>query len=57
MSPKHLERYVKEVAGQHNIRYEDTLTQTGFVVRGIIGRRLKYSDLIEPTALQSGARA
>lgn len=56
MSSKHLERYVEEFAGRHNIRYEDTLTQVGFVVGGMIGRLWKYSDLIEPTALQSGAR-
>jgi len=32
MSPKHLERYVQEFSGRHNIRDIDTLIQMGLVV-------------------------
>ena len=56
MSPKHLERYVKEFAGRHNFRTEDTLAQMALVARGLIGERLRYGDLIRPTRLASGAR-
>ena len=51
MSAKHLDRYVTEFAGRHNVRQEDTLTQMVGVVRGMIGRRLKYADLIAPKAV------
>ncbi len=57
MSPKHLDRYVQEFAGRHNLREADTLTQMGMVVRGMEGRRLTYADLKEPNGLSSGARA
>lgn len=57
MSPKHLERYVKEFAGRHNIRCEDTIAQMRVVARGLFGKRLRYGDLIRPTGMPSGARA
>ena len=46
MSPKHLDRYVAEFAGRHNIRDRDTIEQMAVVSRGMVGRRLKYADLI-----------
>ena len=46
ISPKHLDRYVAEFAGLHNDRASDTLDQMGNIVRGMMGRRLKYADLI-----------
>ena len=46
ISPKHLDRYVTEFAGRHNMREYDTLAQMGEIVRGMVGRRLKYADLI-----------
>ena len=46
MSVKHLDRYVNEFSGRHNIRNRDTLDQMAAVVRGIDGKRLRYSDLI-----------
>ena len=46
ISPKHLDRYVTEFAGRHNDRAGGTLDQMGNIVRGIMGRRLKYGDLI-----------
>ena len=46
LSPKHLQRYVSEFAGRHNIREMDTLAQMQHVAAGMIGRRLMYRDLI-----------
>ena len=49
MSPKHLQRYVDEFAGRHNVRDRDTIDQMRNVVAGLVGRRLMYRDLIRPT--------
>ena len=46
MSPKHLQRYVNEFAGRHNVRSLDTLDQISAIVRGLEGKRLRYQDLI-----------
>ena len=46
MSVKHLQRYVSEFAGRHNIRSLDTLNQMKTVVRGLEGRRLRKADLL-----------
>ena len=46
MSPKHLDRYVGEFAGRHNQRPLDTIDQLRAVVRGTVGKRLRYTDLI-----------
>ena len=56
MSPKHLDRYVQEFAGRHNLRDIDTITQTGLVVRGLEEKRLTYADLKQPNGRSSGAR-
>ena len=56
MSPKHMERYVQEFSGRHNLRDVDTLTQMGVVVRGLEGKHLTYADLKHPNGLSSGAR-
>ena len=45
MSPKHLNRYVQEFAGRHNLRELDTLEQMGTVVRQMDLKRLPYRDL------------
>ena len=57
MSPKHLDRYVQEFAGRHNLRDADTLTQMGLVVRGFEGKRLTYAALKQPNGLDSGPRS
>lgn len=44
-SAKHLQRYVNEFAGRHNIRNADTLDQMRHVVARMVGRRLMYRDL------------
>ena len=56
MSPKHLNRYVQEFAGKHNIREMDTAAQMTAVAAGLVGKRLMYRDLIAPNGLPSGAR-
>ncbi len=38
MSPKHLNRYVNEFAGKHNIRDADTIDQMQHVVAGLVGK-------------------
>ena len=45
MSGKHLDRYVQEFAGRHNVRPLDTLAQMALVVRGFEGKRLSYAAL------------
>ena len=45
MSPKHLQRYVTEFAGRHNVRDLDTLMQMTLVARGMDGRRLPWKTL------------
>ncbi len=46
MSAEHLDRYVGEFAGRHNIRDEDTVVQMAAVVRGMVGKRLRYRNLV-----------
>ena len=46
ISPEHLNRYVQEFAGRHNIRDLDTLDQMAIVARGMDGKRLTYRGLV-----------
>ena len=46
MSFKHLQRYVNEFAGRHNVRPLDTIEQMKAVVVRMDGKRLRYRDLI-----------
>ncbi len=48
MSNKHLPRYVTEFKGRHNNRPKDTLIQMADLMRGCIGKRLRYVDLTGP---------
>ena len=46
VSAKHLQRYVDEFAGRHNIRGLDTLNQMAHVVICMSGKQLRYKDLV-----------
>ena len=46
MRRKHLNRYVQEFAGRHNLRRLDTLDQMKAVVLGLEKKRLRYRDLV-----------
>ena len=46
ISPKHLQRYVDQFTGKHNIRDKDTIDQMRSVVAGMVGKRLMYRDLV-----------
>ncbi|MYA87044.1 MAG: IS1595 family transposase [Boseongicola sp. SB0662_bin_57] len=57
MSPKHLQRYVNEFEGKHNIRNSDTLCQMRDTVARFVGRNLLHRDLVACNGLSSGARS
>ena len=46
MSRKHLQRYVNEFAGRHNLRPLDTIEQMMATVASLEGKRLRYCDLV-----------
>lgn len=56
MSPKHLQRYVCEFTGRHNVRPFDTLEIMSGMVQGMEKRRLTYRELTADNGLDSGAR-
>ena len=57
ISPKHLDRYVQEFAGKHNIRNLDTLAQMRNTVARLVGRNLLHRRLIANNGLSSQARS
>ncbi len=57
MSRKHMNRYVREFVGRHNVREADTIDQMRGIAMNMIGRRITYRKLIEPNGLPSGARS
>ena len=46
MSPKHLQRYVNEFSGRHNIRESDTIDQMAMIAKRSVGKRLRYRELV-----------
>ena len=46
LSAKHLNRYVGEFAGRHNIRRADTIDQMQTMVAKMVGKRLTYKALV-----------
>lgn len=46
LSPKHLQRYVDEFVGRHNMRPLDTLKQMAEIARRMERAQLRYRDLI-----------
>ena len=57
MSAKHPGRYVSEFAVRLNLRMADTLDQMEITIRRMIGRRLRYWNLVKGIGLKSSARA
>ena len=57
ISPKHLQRYVSEFAGKHNVRDLDTIVQMRDTVARLVGRNLLYRNLIADNGLPSGSGA
>ena len=45
-SEKHLDRYVTEFSGRHNVRPMDTKAQMSKLACSMVGKQLKYEDLI-----------
>ena len=56
LSPKHLDRYVQEFAGKHNMRESGTLSQMRNTVAQLVGSSLLYRTLTADNGLSSGAR-
>ncbi len=46
LSAKHLQRYVDEFAGRHNLRNLDTIQIMEHIVARMIGKRLMYRELV-----------
>lgn len=55
MSAKHLQRYVNEFAGRHGMRELDTADQFQLVATGMVGKRIRYDDLIAPVPIKTHA--
>ena len=45
---KHLNRYLAEFEGRHNVRPHDTIDQIAVLVSGMDGKRLGYEELVGP---------
>ena len=45
MSEKHLDRYVTEFAGRHNVREFDVIGQMAFLAKGMVGKNLHVRSL------------
>ena len=56
ISPKHLQRYVDEFSGRHNVRELDTSDQIAAAATAMVGKRLTYRWLVEENGKSSGAR-
>ena len=46
MSAKHLDRYVTDFSGRRNDREADTIDQMAHIAQGMVGKRLRYVDLV-----------
>ena len=55
LSKKHLNRYVTQFAGKHNLRDSETIDQTAMVTKGMAGKRLTYNMLTRGTKQSSTA--
>ena len=57
LSPKHLQRYINEFTGKHNIRELGTLAQMRDTTARLVGRNLLYRALVADNGLSSTARS
>ena len=57
MSAKHLNRYIQQFAGKHNIRNANTTAQMAALVTGLVGRRLLLRQLTAENGLPNGVRS
>ena len=55
LSPKHLQRYVNEFCGRHNVRELDTIDQMRVLAKGLEGKPLRFKDLIADTGVSGAA--
>ena len=55
LSAKHLQRYVNEFCGRHNVRELDTIDQMRLLAKGLEGKRLRFKDLIADTGVPAAA--
>ena len=46
MSVKHLQKYINEFANRTNVRPMNTIDQINLTLKGLVGKRLTYQDLI-----------
>lgn len=46
VSPKHLHRYLAELAGRHNMTHLAAMGRVAALVRGMEGKRLQYAELV-----------
>ncbi len=46
MSPQHMQKYVTEFAGKHNIRESDTIDQMAIIAASMRDKKLRYKDLV-----------
>ncbi|MCY4262990.1 MAG: IS1595 family transposase [Candidatus Dadabacteria bacterium] len=46
MSVKHLQKYIDEFSNRNNVRPMDTMDQINATINGLVGKRLKYKELI-----------
>lgn len=46
MSVKYLQKYIDEFSNRNNVRQLDTMEQINTTIAGLVGKRLKYKELI-----------
>ena len=46
MSVKHLQKYINKFANRTNVRPMNTIDQINLTLKGLVGKRLTYRDLI-----------
>lgn len=57
MSAKHIAPYVNGPSGRHTMPRDAGMDQMELTIRRMIGRRLRYRDLVTGYNLKSGVRA